>query len=156
MSPKARFNHLGITVTDIARSRRFYEELFGFRFWWDFDVPDELSSVVLMVPPPVGLTATYLWHPDITLNLMHFGAPGAAEAYRERTLNEPGLTHMALSIEDHDGLLARTPELGGEVLDHSMGPVSEWGKAGYIRDPDGQLIEVVTMHWRDKLPPPPA
>jgi len=87
---------------------------------------------------------------------MHFGAPGAAEAYRERTLNEPGLTHMALSIEDHDGLLARTPELGGEVLDHSMGPVSEWGKAGYIRDPDGQLIEVVTMHWRDKLPPPPA
>ena len=156
MSPKARFNHLGITVADIARSRRFYEELFGFRFWWDFKVPDELSSVVLMVPPPVGLTATYLWHPDITLNLMHFGAPGAAEAYRERTLNEPGLTHMALSIEDHDGLLARTPELGGEVLDHSMGPVSEWGKAGYIRDPDGQLIEVVTMHWRDKLPPPPA
>ena len=156
MSPKARFNHLGITVTDVARSRRFYEELFGFRFWWDFEVPDELSSVVLMVPPPVELTATYLWHPDITLNLMHFGAPGAAEAYRERTLNEPGLTHMALSIEDHDGLLARTPELGGEVLDHSMGPVSEWGKAGYIRDPDGQLIEVVTMHWRDKLPPPPA
>jgi catechol 2,3-dioxygenase-like lactoylglutathione lyase family enzyme len=156
MAPKARFNHLGITVADIARSRRFYEELFGFRFWWDFTVPDELSSVVLMVPPPVGLTATYLWHPDITLNLMHFGAPGAAEAYRERTLNEPGLTHMAMSIEDHDGLLARTPELGGEVLDHSMGPVSEWGKAGYIRDPDGQLIEVVTMHWRDKLPPPPA
>ena len=156
MSPKARFNHLGITITDIARSQRFYEELFGFRFWWDFKVPDELSSVVLMVPPPVELTATYLWHPDITLNLMHFGAPGAAEAYRERTLNEPGLTHMALSIEDHDGLLARTPELGGEVLDHSMGPVSEWGKAGYIRDPDGQLIEVVTMHWRDKLPPPPA
>jgi hypothetical protein len=37
-----------------------------------------------------------------------------------------------------------------------MGPVSEWGKAGYIRDPDGQLIEVVTMHWREKLPPPPA
>jgi lactoylglutathione lyase len=156
MSPKVRFNHLGITVTDIARSRRFYEELLGFRFWWDFKVPDELSSVVLMVPPPVELTATYLWHPDITLNLMHFGASGAAEAYRERTLNEPGLTHMALSIEDHDGLLARTPELGGEVLDHSMGPVSEWGKAGYIRDPDGQLIEVVTMHWRDKLPPPPV
>ena len=156
MSPKARFNHLGITVTDVARSRRFYEGLFGFRFWWDFKVPDELSSVVLMVPPPVGLTATYLWHPDITLNLMHFGAPGASAAYRERTLNEPGLTHMALSIEDHDGLLARTPELGGEVLDHSMGPLSEWGKAGYIRDPDGQLIEVVTMHWREKLPPPPA
>jgi len=85
-----RFNHLGHTVSDIARARRFYEELLGFKFWWDFKVPDELSSPVLMVPPPVGLTATYLWHPDLTLNLMHFAAPGAAAAYRARSSTSRG------------------------------------------------------------------
>jgi hypothetical protein len=26
----------------------------------------------------------------------------------------------------------------------------------FIRDPDGQFIELVTMEWREKLPPPPA
>jgi lactoylglutathione lyase len=151
-----RFNHLGHTVADIGRARRFYEDLLGFRFWWDFQVPDELSSTVLMVPPPVGLTATYLWHPDLTLNLMHFGAPGAAVAYRERRLNEPGYTHIALSVEDHAGLLERVPEYGGTVHRESLGPPSDWGQAVFIRDPDGQFIELVTMEWREKLPPPPA
>ncbi len=155
MSNEVCFNHLGHTVADIARARRFYEELLGFRFWWDFEVPDELSSKVLSVPPPVGLTATYLWRPDLALNLMHFGEEQAQRAYRERHLNEPGYTHIALSVEDHAGLLARVPELGGEVLHESMGPPSPWGRAVFIRDPDAQLIEIVTMDWRREMPPPP-
>ena len=53
---KVFFNHLGQTVTDIAKTRRFYEDLLGFKFWWDFDVPDELASKVLMVPPPCTYT----------------------------------------------------------------------------------------------------
>ena len=64
MSNRVHFNHLGQTITDIARSRRFYEDLLGFKFWWDFEVPDELSCKVLMVPSPCKLTATYLWRPD--------------------------------------------------------------------------------------------
>ena len=51
-------NHLGQTITDIARSRRFYEGLLGFKFWWDFQVPGHLASKVLMVPSPCKLTAT--------------------------------------------------------------------------------------------------
>jgi catechol 2,3-dioxygenase-like lactoylglutathione lyase family enzyme len=156
MDQNVYFNHLGHTVVDIARSQRFYEELLGFRFWWDFKVPDELSSKVLMVPPPVGLTATYLWRPDLTLNLMHFGDENAQRVYRERKLNEPGYSHIALSVEDHAGVLARVPELGGEVLQESMGPASAWGTAVFIRDPDRQLIEIVSMDWRREMPPPPS
>ena len=156
MSAGVFFNHLGHSVADIARARRFYEELLGFRFWWDFEVPDELSSPVLMVPPPVGLTATYLWRPDLTLNLMHFGHPSAKRAWRERKLNEPGYSHIALSVEDHAGLLARVPDYGGQVLHQSRGPASAWGTAVFIRDPDGQLIELVTIDWRRELPPPPV
>src|SRR3569623_1721649 len=99
-------NHLGQTVTDIARSRRVYEGLLGFKFWWDFAVPDHLAAKVLMLPPPCGLTATYLWRPDLTLELMHFGAPAAREAFVKRRLNQPGLTHLALSVTDAPALLA--------------------------------------------------
>jgi catechol 2,3-dioxygenase-like lactoylglutathione lyase family enzyme len=156
MKIRAGFNHLGHTVADIARARRFYEGLLGFKFWWDFRVPDELSSRVLQVPPPVGLTATYLWRPDLTLNLMHFGAPGAARAWRERKLNEPGYSHIACSVSDLPAALARVPELGGEVIRDSQGPPSAWGQAVFVRDPDGQLIELVSWDWRDRLPPPPV
>jgi catechol 2,3-dioxygenase-like lactoylglutathione lyase family enzyme len=150
------FNHLGHTVADIASARRFYEGVLGFKFWWDLEVPDELSSRVLQVPPPVGLTATYLWRPDLVLNLMHFGAPGAAAAVRARRLNEPGFTHIACSVGDLPAALARVAELGGEVLPESMGPPTPWGQAVFVRDPDGQLLELVSWEWREKVPPPPA
>jgi len=156
MTNRVFFNHLGQTITDIARSRRFYEGLLGFKFWWDFEAPDELVSKVLMVPSPCKLTATYLWRPDMVMNLMHFGVPAAREAYRARRLNEPGLSHLALSVEDVPALLAQVEEFGGKVHYESRGAQSAWGQAIYIRDPDGQLIEIVTMAWREKLPPPPA
>jgi lactoylglutathione lyase len=156
MAPSVRFNHLGITVTDIARARRFYEGLLGFKFWWDFDVPDDLSAKTMMLDPPVGLIATYLWHPDLTLNLMYFGAQQARDRMKQRQLTEPGLTHIALSVEDLEGTLGRVPEFGGEVLHESMGPPSDWGTAVWIRDSEGQLIELVTMKWREQLSPPPG
>ena len=156
MSNRVFFNHLGQTITDIARSRRFYEGLLGFKFWWDFQAPDELASRVLMVPSPCKLTATYLWRPDMVLNLMHFGAPAAREAYRARKLNEPGLSHLALSCENVPALLAEVESYGGKVHEESRGAESAWGQAIYIRDPDGQLIEIVTMAWREKLPPIPV
>ena len=37
-APQFVFNHVGHVVTDLARSRRFYEELLGFTFWWEFEV----------------------------------------------------------------------------------------------------------------------
>ncbi len=156
MTNRVFFNHLGQTITDIARSRRFYEGLLGFKFWWDFEAPDELASKVLMIPSPCKLTATYLWRPDLVLNLMHFGVPEAREAYRARKLNEPGLSHLALSVEDAPALLAQVESFGGKVHSESRGAESAWGQAIYIRDPDGQLIEIVTMAWREKLPPPPV
>jgi catechol 2,3-dioxygenase-like lactoylglutathione lyase family enzyme len=156
MSNAVFFNHLGQTITDIARSRRFYEDILGFKFWWDFEVPDELASRVLMVPTPCKLTATYLWRPDLVLNMMHFGEPAAQEAFRARKLNEPGLSHLALSVEDVPALLAKVEAYGGEILYESRGAESAWGQAIYIRDPDGQLIEIVTTAWRDMLPPPPG
>lgn len=156
MSQRVFFNHLGQTITDIARSRRFYEGLLGFRYWWSLEAPDELASRVLMVPSPCKLTATYLWRPDMVLNLMHFGEPAAREAYRARRLNEPGLSHLALSCEDVPALLARVESFGGRVHEESRGAPSAWGQAIYIRDPDEQLIEIVTMAWREMLPPLPV
>lgn len=144
------FNHVGHVVSDLARARRFYEELLGFTYWWEFAVPDELASPVLRVPAPMQMTAVYLVRDGFVLELMQFAAPGAQAERRERVMNEPGLTHISIAVEDFEGVLGRVPEYDGEVLLDTKNDM-----VAFIRDPDGQLIELGTMGWRDMLPPLP-
>ena len=47
-------------------------------------------------------------------------------------------------------MLDRVAEYGGEVLLDTKNDM-----VAFIRDPDGQLIELGTMGWRDMLPPLP-
>ena len=137
------FNHVGHCVTDLERSRRFYEELLGFTFQRDLAVPDAPASQLLRVPTPVGMTAVYLERDGFVLELLHFDRPGN-DPPRERSFTEPGLTHLSFSVDDIPATCARVAELGGEVLmDTDMG-----GRAVMIRDPDGQLIELLPMSYR--------
>lgn len=137
------FNHIGHCVTDLARSRRFYEELLGFTFQRDLQVPDEFTSSLLRVPSPVGLSAVYLERGGFVLELLQFARDGNAPQ-RERSFTEPGLTHLSVSVDDIAATCERVAELGGEVLaDTNVG-----GMAVMIRDPDGQLIELLPMSYR--------
>jgi lactoylglutathione lyase len=148
--PQIVFNHVGHVVSDLARARRFYEELLGFEYWWEFEVPDELASPVLRVPTPMQMTAVYLVRDGFVLELMKFAAPGAQAERQQRVMNEPGLTHISIALEDFEGVLDRVADYGGEVLLDTKNDM-----VAFVRDPDGQLIELGTMGWRDMLPPLP-
>jgi lactoylglutathione lyase len=138
------FNHLGQCVTDLERSRRFYEELLDFQVEREIQPPDDPSSRLLRLPEPLGLTALYLRRDGLVLELLHFAA-GHAPA-RERVMNEPGLTHISVSLDDVEAVCARVPEYGGTVLD-----ATNIGAGIFIRDPDGQLIELLPMSYRQQL-----
>lgn len=145
------FNHVGHCVADLERSRRFYEELLGFRHWWQFDVPDDQAAGVLRLTPPLQMTAVYLVRDGFVLELLQYAAPGQTEAPRPRAMNQPGLTHISLAVDDIETTLTRVAELGGEILDDT-----NKGVVVFIRDPDGQLIELSNMDWRKQLPPAPG
>jgi lactoylglutathione lyase len=138
------FNHVGQCVTDLARSRRFYEELLGFTVERELHPPDDPSSTLLRLPKPLGMTALYLRRDGLVLELLHF-ASGARPA-RERVMNDPGLTHVSLSVDDPDAVCARVTDYGGEVLTDT-----NIGFGIFIRDPDGQLIELLPMSYREQL-----
>jgi catechol 2,3-dioxygenase-like lactoylglutathione lyase family enzyme len=141
------FNHLGQCVTDLARSRRFYEELFGFTFVREIHPDDSPSDRLLRLRPPIGMTACYLQRDGLILELLHFAGEGAAALpTRERVMNEPGLTHVSLSVDDIPDTCRRIPEYGGEVLHDT-----DIGFGVFVRDPDGQLIELLPMTYRDSL-----
>jgi catechol 2,3-dioxygenase-like lactoylglutathione lyase family enzyme len=146
----AVYNHTGQVVGDLERSKRFYQEVFGFRFWYEITPADDLTAKLSMLTPPLGMTASYLILDGFVLELMHYSAPGATVGYRARTMNEPGLTHLSLSVEDVRATAAKAVAYGGTILEES-----DVGKALFIRDPDGQLLELLPDSYRTRLPAKP-
>ena len=142
----AAFNHVGQCVTDLERSKRFYCELFGFVAEREITPPDEGSAQLMSLTPPVGLTASYLVRDGLVLELLHYGAGGQTQSFRPRVMNEPGLTHLSLSVDDVPATCARVPDYGGEVV-----ASTDIGAAIFVRDPDGQLLELLPMTYRTAL-----
>jgi lactoylglutathione lyase len=140
------FNHMGLCVTDMARSRRFYEEVLGFEYWRELEPPDEMTSKLVDLTPPLGVKAVYLRQDQFVLELMHFTEAGAHAPARQRVMNEIGLTHLSVSVDDIDATAAKAVECGGSVLEQT-----NVGAAVMIRDPDGQLLELLPMAYRDSL-----
>jgi catechol 2,3-dioxygenase-like lactoylglutathione lyase family enzyme len=151
VSSPAIFNHVGLCVSDLERSRRFYELALGFRYWYELqDLPEESSARLLGLDTPLGLTAVYLVLDGFVLELLGYH-PDRYEAARTRSMGELGLTHISVSVTDIGAATARAVEHGGQAL-----PETDQGPAAMIRDPDGQLIELLDAAWRDTLPPLPA
>jgi hypothetical protein len=77
--------------------------------------------------------------------------PDRYEPWRRRSMAEPGLTHISISGDDVEGAIERAVEHGGEAV-----PGTDQGAVAMVRDPDGQLVELVVHAWRDTRPPWPA
>lgn len=143
------FNHVGLCVRDRERSRRFYEGLLGFKFWWEIDPPDDRTAQLVGLSEPLGVHATYLVRDGFVLELMDY-SKREVHAGGERVMDQIGLTHISFSVSDLPAALLRVEEFGGTVVDAS---VSE--AAAMIRDPDGQLLELLSEGWLSMLPPRP-
>ena len=146
-SNRTTFNHVGLCVADRERSRRFYESVLGFQFWWEIEPPDDRTAQLVQLPEPLGVHATYLVRDGFVLELIDY-AKREVHIGPDRVMDQVGLTHISFSVSDLSGVLGRVAEFGGAVVD---GTVSE-GSA-MIRDPDGQLLELLSDGWLSVLPP---
>jgi lactoylglutathione lyase len=146
----AIYNHTGQVVTDLERAKRFYQEVLGFEFWYEITPPDEMTAKLNCLEPPLGITASYLTLDGFVLELMHYAATGAAAPYLPRAMNEPGLTHLSISVDDVRATAEKAAEYGAEIIE-----ASDVGVALFIRDPDGQLLELLPATYRAGLPPKP-
>ena len=137
------FNHLGQCVTDLGRSRAFYEQVLGFTFWREIAPPDEATAKLLGLHGALGMRACYLRLDGLVLELLEFGASEHQRAPLRRAMDEPGLTHLSFSC-DIDLVLTRVEPAGGSI-EHD----TNIGNATFIRDPDGQLIELLPLGYAD-------
>ena len=65
-------------------------------------------------------------------------------------MDQVGLTHISFSVSDLDSVLKRVAEFGGAVVEATVSALS-----AMIRDPDGQLLELLPEAWLSALPPRP-
>jgi catechol 2,3-dioxygenase-like lactoylglutathione lyase family enzyme len=148
-SHRTVFNHVGLCVADRERSRRFYEGLLGFEFWWEIEPHDDRTAQLVQLSEPLGTRATYLVRDGLVLELIDY-SKREVHAGPERVMDQVGLTHMSFSVSDLDGVLKQVANLGGSVVSETV----THGSA-MIRDPDGQLLELLSDGWLSVLPPQP-
>ncbi|MGE2716079.1 VOC family protein [Mycolicibacterium litorale] len=134
-------SHIGLRVRDLEVSRKFYEAL-GFAEVKRLTVPDQVAQGLLGLTPPIGFEAVYLRNGGVVLQLLTFsGHPPPDEPLRGMV--GAGLTHLSIAVADMAEAQSAVTSAGGAVIADPGG-----GFACMVRDPDGQLIELVNERVR--------
>ena len=148
-----RMTHVGICVTDMEGSIRFYRDLLGFAYRSELRVQGEPSDTLLRLRG-VDLQAVYLERDGTRIELLHYAAPGAVGDGTPRAMNGRGLTHLSLRVDHLHELLATLRSAGVRVLDETMIDIPDFGAAAiFVADPDGTLIELVQSPGDLEAPP---
>jgi len=135
--------HIGLAVSDIARSENFYTAVFGFGRDRELKLSGDQVQGLMQLEPKSDIHAVYLTLGSFTLELLVFDPPGKVGA-EARVFNQTGLTHLSLGVEDVAATCAQVVALGGTVLCHI-------GRAAVLRDPDGQLIEIMEASAHEEI-----
>jgi|SRR5215468_1105146 len=148
-----RMTHIGICVTDLERSIRFYRDLLGFTYRSELRVQGEPSDTLLRLRG-VDLQAVYLERDGTRLELLHYAAPGAIGDGAPRAMNARGLTHLSLRVDSLQATLGSLRGAGVRVLDDTVIDIPAFGSAAvFVSDPDGTLIELVQSPGDLEAPP---
>ena len=137
--------HIGITVEDLERSVTFYRENFGFdylrgaHFTQPFFAQNE--SLYELPPESTQCHTAVLVSPDkgIQLELFRFSHHRPPEPI---PWNRSGITHLAFVTDDVPAMAEQLRE-NGVVFCMNIGVRPDGGRWVFIRDPDGNLIEIM-------------
>jgi len=140
-------DHVGITVSDLDRSLRFYRDLLGLTVLdrATEDDPD-LAAIVGLDTADVSIADVAAGDGRI-LELLHFHSPPGAPL--RQTNRDPGSAHIALAVDDLEVTLARLVAAGVDQLSTRpvtvRAPGTSWDGCAcvYVRDPDGAFVELI-------------
>ncbi len=132
--------HLALNCRDRLAQERFYTEHFGFRRCRVFNAERADEFVMLRLG-------------DMRMELFGADAPPAASGGEQAV----GFKHLCFEVPDIE---AKRAALAAAKLD--VGPVIDCGdtvpglKVCFFRDPEGNVVELMTGWQDEEAPPPPA
>jgi catechol 2,3-dioxygenase-like lactoylglutathione lyase family enzyme len=138
-----RPSHLGVCVSDLDASLRFYCDGLGFTPAGTFELSSsELEGLdgSLEVDGPATLTSQFITLGDIKIELLAFRDP-PPHGHPSMARNQRGLTHLSFLVDDVDVASQHLTRFGGTVVDGTR------SKPGidivFLADPDGVRVELM-------------
>ncbi len=138
-----KFNHVGISVTDLDRSIAFYREMFGMEPLGDpFPFSGEQFGEIMDIEGVEGrmcmIAGGNLW-----LELFEFTKPRGKAKDPAYPVSDRGISHFGLTVDDvqatYDKLQAAGVPIHGRLQTFNGGSM----RAAYCRDPDGNVFEIM-------------
>ena len=147
------FSHVGLCVTDLARSVRFYRDAMGFCPLTSIQVGSEVGPLMGMSDPNIVLHSRFLERDGARLELLWYETPAVVGAPEVRAMNRPGLTHFAVRVDSVAETLKQVEALGGRTLESSrVGDPVSGVELIYVVDPDGIRIELIQLPGDPTIP----
>ena len=137
-------SHIGLCVSDIEASKRFYVEGLGFEEAEGFDVGDEVANT-LEVDSGVVLRSQMIQKDGFKIELLGWTSPtpfGSPSTSR----GQIGLTHLSFNVVDLPAVEQRLVEMGGRVVESTRTAMPFPGGAMhllFLADPDGTRVELM-------------
>jgi len=139
-------SHIGICVSDLDASLRFYCGGLGFEEADSHEVGEEFAA--LMEVDGVHLRSRMIRRDGVTLELLDYVAPGTTGPSDRRPMNQLGLTHLSLRVDDVEAVAAAIESYGGTVVRPTRTTFA-FGEVSldflYCTDPDGVRIELMDL-----------
>jgi glyoxylase I family protein len=142
MTTFRKVTHIGVCVSDMERSKRFYCDVLGFRYVRELRVEGEPSETLLRLRD-VKVHAVYIERDGFELELLHYESPRSLKPPPAHAMNDLGFTHLSVQVPDIEEAMAALEAAGVEVIRATFIKVGGVGVAVFARDPDGLLIELV-------------
>lgn len=135
-APPLGLHHVSLAGSDIERSRRFYQQLFG---------------LTLLPRPPFASAGAWLGVGQLQVHLVEY----AAGTFRATCTASAVDTHFGFNTPDFDGFIAHATTLGFRADAPEGDPkrlmLRRDGPAGfpqvYLLDPDNNIIGVNGAPW---------
>jgi lactoylglutathione lyase len=137
-------NHVGLCVSDLARSVAFYRDLLGFHVAYDRGEVTAEYMPRLVGIPGARLKIVGLDVPGLHLDLIEYLAPKGTESAGSTA--DVGNVHIGFSVDDlwaaYRHLSAAGVRFKSEPVSPTTGP-NKGGWAVYFVDPDGVTLEMI-------------
>lgn len=144
-----------LLVTDVERSRRFYE-LFGFRAEVGFDNPRDPARSPFPLASPSTRTRLVILSSASgmggRIGLVEFSGPTPPDARRDASKTAIGDVVLVLDVADAEAIHRTLQKAQATIIEPPQVYVSRQrapdgapmqGKVFHVRDPDGYLIEIL-------------
>jgi len=133
-------SHLGVCVTDMERSLRFYRDGLGCAVGPRYEIDTPISET----SGDVRLVSQFVHNGDMRIELLAFASPkpiGTPSSKRYQL----GLTHLSFVVDDIDTAAAHLVAHGGTIVEGTRSVQEGKVHIIFIADPDGTRIELMVM-----------